>query len=143
MATIVEGNPKAPFSIATTPRCRGGRYSKESGRKNTSRAKLKAVKRKTSEVERTFHEFVWKPYKNPRQIYSRNYKLSSRHQTKTVYKGRTWGTKKWKGLDDYATLRKNGVHKRKGWKVASSSSSSLRKATTESIRTTEIYLLLL
>ena len=26
-ATIVEGNPKAPFSIATTPRCRGGRYS--------------------------------------------------------------------------------------------------------------------
>ena len=25
--TIVEGNPKAPFSIATTPRCRGGRYS--------------------------------------------------------------------------------------------------------------------
>ena len=27
MATIVEGNPKAPFSIATTPRCRGGRYS--------------------------------------------------------------------------------------------------------------------
>ena len=27
MATIVEGNPKAPFSIATTPRRRGGRYS--------------------------------------------------------------------------------------------------------------------
>ena len=26
-ATIVEGNPKAPFSIATTPMCRGGRYS--------------------------------------------------------------------------------------------------------------------
>ena len=25
--TIVEGNPKAPFSIATTPRCRGGCYS--------------------------------------------------------------------------------------------------------------------
>ena len=25
LATIVEGNPKAPFSIATTPRCRGGR----------------------------------------------------------------------------------------------------------------------
>ena len=25
--TIVEGDPKAPFSIATTPRCRGGRYS--------------------------------------------------------------------------------------------------------------------
>ena len=24
---IVEGDPKAPFSIATTPRCRGGRYS--------------------------------------------------------------------------------------------------------------------
>ena len=23
LATIVEGNPKAPFSIATTPRCRG------------------------------------------------------------------------------------------------------------------------
>ena len=23
----VEGDPKAPFSIATTPRCRGGRYS--------------------------------------------------------------------------------------------------------------------
>ena len=27
LATIVGGNPKAPFSIATTPRCRGGRYS--------------------------------------------------------------------------------------------------------------------
>ena len=27
LATIVEGNPKAPFSIATIPRCRGGRYS--------------------------------------------------------------------------------------------------------------------
>ena len=27
LATIVEGNPKAPFSIATTPSCRGGRYS--------------------------------------------------------------------------------------------------------------------
>ena len=27
MATIFEGNPKAPFSIATTPRCRGGCYS--------------------------------------------------------------------------------------------------------------------
>ena len=27
LATIVEGNPKAPFSIATTLRCRGGRYS--------------------------------------------------------------------------------------------------------------------
>ena len=27
LATIVEGNPKAPFSIATTPTCRGGRYS--------------------------------------------------------------------------------------------------------------------
>ena len=27
MATVVEGNPKAPFSIATSPRCRGGRYS--------------------------------------------------------------------------------------------------------------------
>ena len=26
LATIVEGDPKAPFSIATTPRCRGGRY---------------------------------------------------------------------------------------------------------------------
>ena len=25
LATIVEGNPKAPFSIATTPMCRGGR----------------------------------------------------------------------------------------------------------------------
>ena len=25
LATIVEGDPKAPFSIATTPRCRGGR----------------------------------------------------------------------------------------------------------------------
>ena len=24
---LVEGDPKAPFSIATTPRCRGGRYS--------------------------------------------------------------------------------------------------------------------
>ena len=27
LATIVEGNPKAPFSIATTPMCRGGCYS--------------------------------------------------------------------------------------------------------------------
>ena len=27
LATIVEGDPKAPFSLATTPRCRGGRYS--------------------------------------------------------------------------------------------------------------------
>ena len=27
LATIVEGDPKAPFSIATTPRWRGGRYS--------------------------------------------------------------------------------------------------------------------
>ena len=27
LATIVEGDPKAPFSIATTPRCRGGLYS--------------------------------------------------------------------------------------------------------------------
>ena len=25
--TSVKGDPKAPFSIATTPRCRGGRYS--------------------------------------------------------------------------------------------------------------------
>ena len=27
LETVVEGNQKAPFSIATTPRCRGGRYS--------------------------------------------------------------------------------------------------------------------
>ena len=27
LATIVEGDPKAPFSIATTPKCRGGHYS--------------------------------------------------------------------------------------------------------------------
>ena len=27
LATVVEGDPKAPFSIATTPRCRGERYS--------------------------------------------------------------------------------------------------------------------
>ena len=27
LATIVEDDPKAPFSIATTPKCRGGRYS--------------------------------------------------------------------------------------------------------------------
>ena len=26
-ATVVEGDQKAPFSIATTLRCRGGRYS--------------------------------------------------------------------------------------------------------------------
>ena len=25
--TVVEGDSKAPFSIATTPRCRGGLYS--------------------------------------------------------------------------------------------------------------------
>ena len=27
LVTVVEGDPKAPFSITTTPRCRGGRYS--------------------------------------------------------------------------------------------------------------------
>ena len=27
LATVVEGDPKAPFSIVTTPRCRGGCYS--------------------------------------------------------------------------------------------------------------------
>ena len=27
LATVVVGDPKALFSIATTPRCRGGRYS--------------------------------------------------------------------------------------------------------------------
>ena len=27
LATLVEGDPKAPFSIATTPMCREGRYS--------------------------------------------------------------------------------------------------------------------
>ena len=27
LATVVEGDPKDPFSIATTPRCRGGCYS--------------------------------------------------------------------------------------------------------------------
>ena len=27
LATVVEGDPKAPFSIATTPSCEGGRYS--------------------------------------------------------------------------------------------------------------------
>ena len=27
LVTLVEGNPKAPFSIVTTPRCRKGRYS--------------------------------------------------------------------------------------------------------------------
>ena len=27
LATVVEGDPKALFSIATTPRCRGGCYS--------------------------------------------------------------------------------------------------------------------
>ena len=27
LVTIVKGNQKAPFSIATTPRCRGKRYS--------------------------------------------------------------------------------------------------------------------
>ena len=27
LATVVEGDPKAPFSIATTPKCRGGCYS--------------------------------------------------------------------------------------------------------------------
>ena len=27
LATIVEGDQKAPFSIATTPKYRGGRYS--------------------------------------------------------------------------------------------------------------------
>ena len=26
-STLVKGDPKAPFSIATTPRCRGSRYS--------------------------------------------------------------------------------------------------------------------
>ena len=27
LATVVEGDQKAPFSIATTPKCREGRYS--------------------------------------------------------------------------------------------------------------------
>ena len=27
LATLVEGDLKAPFSMATPPRCRGGRYS--------------------------------------------------------------------------------------------------------------------
>ena len=27
LATLVEGDQKAAYSIATTPRCRGGRYS--------------------------------------------------------------------------------------------------------------------
>ena len=27
LATVIEGDPKAPFSVATTPRCKGGRYS--------------------------------------------------------------------------------------------------------------------
>ena len=27
LTTVVEGDPKAPFSIAIKPRCRGGRYS--------------------------------------------------------------------------------------------------------------------
>ena len=27
LTTVVEGDQKAPFSIATTSRCRGGRYS--------------------------------------------------------------------------------------------------------------------
>ena len=27
LATVVEGDPKAPFSLATTTRCRRGRYS--------------------------------------------------------------------------------------------------------------------
>ena len=27
LATLVKGDPKVPFSIAATPRCRGGRYS--------------------------------------------------------------------------------------------------------------------
>ena len=27
LATVVEGDQKAPFSLATTPRCWGGRYS--------------------------------------------------------------------------------------------------------------------
>ena len=26
LATVIEGNPKAPFSIVTTSQCRGGRY---------------------------------------------------------------------------------------------------------------------
>ena len=27
LATLIEGDLKAPFSVATTPRCRGGHYS--------------------------------------------------------------------------------------------------------------------
>ena len=27
LATLIDGDPKAPFSIATTPRCMGGCYS--------------------------------------------------------------------------------------------------------------------
>ena len=26
LMTVVKGDPKAPFSITTTPRCKGGRY---------------------------------------------------------------------------------------------------------------------
>ena len=26
LGTLVKGDPKAPFSITTTPRCRGGHY---------------------------------------------------------------------------------------------------------------------
>ena len=26
LASVVEGDPKSPFSIATTPRCKGERY---------------------------------------------------------------------------------------------------------------------
>ena len=29
LVTLVESDPKAPFSIATTPRCREGRYNTE------------------------------------------------------------------------------------------------------------------
>ena len=27
VGAVVVGDPKTPFSVATTPRCRGGRYS--------------------------------------------------------------------------------------------------------------------
>ena len=27
LVIVIEGDPKVPFSIATTPRCRGGRYT--------------------------------------------------------------------------------------------------------------------
>ena len=42
------------------------------------------------QVERTFQESVWKPFRNHWQTYPKKYSSPTRHQTRTVYSGRNW-----------------------------------------------------